>query len=227
MAAGVVAAALGPADEREGLQPALAQPAALLAGGEVDVGVCPLPRPVVLGPVEARGAEPVLQRQLVAVADAQPALFGAVDEEQPAERPERLTADVGGVLLVDDQDPTAPFDQLTGGDQTGEPRSDHDDISICHGRQCSGSVRRRPSAPDTAATGRRGRAPMHQRQVDRRRASPAAVPGVRSCRAATRDPDDADAPRGALGRQHQRAAPPRLGQRSPRRCRAPGPAPSS
>ena len=100
----VVAAALGPADQRESLQPALAQPAALLARGEVDVGVRPLPRPVVLGPVESRRAQPVLQRQLVAVADAQPALFGAVDEEQPAERPERLAADVGGVLLVDDQD---------------------------------------------------------------------------------------------------------------------------
>ena len=154
MPACVVAAALGPADEREGLQSALAQPAALLACGEVDVGVRPLPRPVVLGPVEARGAEPVLQRQLVAVADAQPALFGAVDEEQPAERPERLTAEVGGVLLVDDQDAAAAFGELTGGDQARKARSDDDDISICHGRQCSGRVRRRRSARDRAATRR-------------------------------------------------------------------------
>ncbi len=134
----VVAAPLGPADDGEDLQPAFAQPAALLPGGEVDVGVRPLPRPVVLGPVEARGAEPVLQRQLVAVADAQPPLFGAVDEEQAAERPERLTADVVGVLLVDDQHAAPAFDQLTGGDQAGQPGTHHDHISICHGRQCSG-----------------------------------------------------------------------------------------
>ena len=138
MAACVVAATLGPADDWEGLQPAFPQPAALLARGEVDVGVCPLPRPVVLGPVEARGAEPVLQRQLVAVADAQPPLFGAVDEEQAAERPERLPADVGGVLLVDDQHAAPALDQLTGGDQPGQTGSDHDDISVSHGRQCSG-----------------------------------------------------------------------------------------
>ena len=123
MPASVVASALGPPDHRKSLQPALAQPAALLARGEVDVGVRPLPRPVVLGPVETRRAEPVLQRQLVAVADAQPTLFGAVDEEQPAERPERLAADVVGVLLVDDQDPAAAFDEFTRGDQTRKTRS--------------------------------------------------------------------------------------------------------
>src|SRR4051812_9211387 len=138
VAACVVTAAFSPADQREGAQPTLTQPAALLAGREIDVSVCPLPRPVVLRPVESRGAEPVLQRQLVAVADAQPALFRAVDEEQAAERPERLAADVGGVLLIDDQDPTAPFGKFTGGDKTSEARSDDDDISICHGRQCSG-----------------------------------------------------------------------------------------
>ncbi len=138
MAACVVAAALGPADDGEGLQPAFAQPAALLACGEVDVGVCPLPRPVVLGPVEARGAEPVLQRQLVAVADAQPPLFRAVDEEQATERPERLTTDVVGVLLVHDQHAAPAFDQFTGGDQTGQTGTHHDHISVSHGRQCSG-----------------------------------------------------------------------------------------
>src|SRR5690606_21802121 len=83
--AGVVPAAFGPADDRKDLQPAFPQPAALLTGGEIDVGVCPLSRPVVLGPVEPGRPEPVLQGQLVAVPDAQPALFGAVDEEQPTE----------------------------------------------------------------------------------------------------------------------------------------------
>ncbi len=166
MAACVVAAPLGPADQREGAQPAFPQPAALLARREVDVGVRPLPWPVVLGPVETRGAQPVLQRQLVAVADAEPALFGAVDEEQAAERPERLPADVGGVLLVDDQDAAAAFGQFTGGDQAGQAGSDHDDISISHGRQCSGrsgGVGQCGMGPPLVD---RWHAPMHQGQVD-------------------------------------------------------------
>src|SRR5690348_13788521 len=121
MAAGVIAAALGPADERKGLQPALAQPAALLPRREVDVRMRPLPGPVVLRPVEASRAQPVLQRQLVAVADAEPPLLGAVDEEQSTERPERLTADVVGVFLVDDQYAPPSFDQLAGGNQAGQP----------------------------------------------------------------------------------------------------------
>ena len=39
--------------------------------------------------------------------DAEPALLRAVDEEQPAERPVRLAAEVGGVLLVEQGDPLA------------------------------------------------------------------------------------------------------------------------
>src|SRR6478672_3957008 len=121
MTACVIAAALRPADEGKGLQATLVQPAALLARREVDVGVGPLPRPVVLGAVEARGAEPVLQRQLVAVVDAQPPLFGTVDEEQPTKRPERLTTDVVGVLLVDDEHAAPTLDQLTRRYQPGQP----------------------------------------------------------------------------------------------------------
>src|SRR4029078_7889954 len=81
VAACVVAAALGPAAHREVAPPALPQPAALLAAREVDVGVSPLPRPVVLGPVESGGAEPVLKCQLVAVAGDTPAPFGGGDRE--------------------------------------------------------------------------------------------------------------------------------------------------
>ena len=138
MSACVIAAALGPADQCERLQAALTQPAALLPRREIHVGVCPLPRPVVLGPVETGGAQPVLQRQLVAVADAEPALFGAVDEEQPAERPERLAADVAGVLLVDDEDPTPAFDEFACGDQARQTRSHDDDVSVCHGATLAG-----------------------------------------------------------------------------------------
>jgi hypothetical protein len=143
MAACVVAAALGPPDDGEGLQPAFAQPAALLPRGEVDVGVCPLPRPVVLGPVESRGAEPVLQRQFVAVADAQPPLLRAVDEEQATEGPERLTTDVVGVLLVHDQHAAPTIDQFTGGNQAGQTGTHHDHVCICHAARLAALAMRR------------------------------------------------------------------------------------
>src|SRR6185312_9808115 len=102
-----VTAALGPAHQWENLQTPGPQPAALLPRREIDIGVRPLPRPVVFLAVERRGAQPILQRQFVTVVHTQPALLRTVDEEQTAERPERLPAEVGAVLLVDDQDSLA------------------------------------------------------------------------------------------------------------------------
>src|SRR5690606_17692551 len=107
---------------------------AFLAGGEVDVGVRPLPGPVVFGAVEAGGAQPVLQREFVTVPDTHPPLLGAVDEKESAERPVRLAADVGRVLLVDDQDRPAAVGQFACRDQTGQPGANHDDISSAHVR---------------------------------------------------------------------------------------------
>ena len=108
--------------------PCSGQPAALLAGGEVHVGLGPSPRPVVLGPVEAGRAQPVLPRELVRVADAQPALLGAVDEEQPAEGPERLAAQRRLGFLVDEDDAPAGVGQLGGGDEAGEAGADDDRV---------------------------------------------------------------------------------------------------
>ena len=82
---GPAVAALGPADDREDPVAHAAQPRPLLAGREVDVRLGPGARPAVLLAVELRAAHPVLQRELVGVLDAHPALLGAVDEEQPAE----------------------------------------------------------------------------------------------------------------------------------------------
>ena len=65
-----VAAALGPAHVGQEAHALLVQPRALLARGEVDVGLGPAARPVVLGPVEAGRAEPVLPGQFARVADA-------------------------------------------------------------------------------------------------------------------------------------------------------------
>ena len=96
--------ALGPADDRRHAQPEVEQVPPLLARREPDVGLGPLPGPEVLPlAIEPRRPHPVLQRELVRVLDPHPPLLGAVDEEQPRERPERLAAEVVAVLLLDDQ----------------------------------------------------------------------------------------------------------------------------
>ncbi|CQD23828.1 hypothetical protein BN970_06161 [Mycolicibacterium conceptionense] len=90
---------------------------------------------MVLRPVETRGSQPVLQRQFLTVADTEPALFGTVDEEEPAERPECLPTEVGRVLLVEDQHAVAPFDQFARCDQPGETRPHDNDIGVRHETQ--------------------------------------------------------------------------------------------
>ena len=125
-------AALGPADERQHPQPEVAQVAALLGRGELDVGLGPAARPVVLGAVELRRAHPVLARERERVLDPEPPLLGAVDEEQAAERPERLAAEVGAVLLVEHQHPAPGLDQFVGGDEPGQPGADDDHIGLVH-----------------------------------------------------------------------------------------------
>src|SRR5215470_14546037 len=85
--AGRIAAALGPADDGKPAHASGSQPGALLAGCEADVGCRPLARPMILLAVEAGRSQPVLQREVVGIANAHAPLFGAVDKEQPAERP--------------------------------------------------------------------------------------------------------------------------------------------
>lgn len=127
----VVAAAFGPADDREDPQPLLVEPGTLLPGGEVDVRLGPSARPaVLLLAVEARRAEPVLEGQVPAVLDPHPALFGRVHEEEPAEGPVRLAADGLLGLLVEKDHGASGVDQLGGGHQPGESRPDHDHISV-------------------------------------------------------------------------------------------------
>ena len=125
VAGGQVAAALGPADVRHEAHALGVQPRALLAGGEVDVGLGPAARPLVLGTVEPGRAEPVLPGQLARVVDPHPALLGAVDEEQAAEGPERLAAERGLGLLVEQDHPAPGVGELGGCDQArrGRPRS--------------------------------------------------------------------------------------------------------
>ena len=113
-------------------RPSVVQVVALLAGRELDVRLGPLPRPdvLVVEPVEAGRAQPVLEGELAGVLDAHPALLGGVDEEQPAEGPERLAAEVVAVLLVEDQHAPAGLGQLVGGDEAGEAGADDDDVGL-------------------------------------------------------------------------------------------------
>ena len=130
VAKGPIAAALGPAHDRKPAHPLLVQPRPRLAGGKGDVGLGPLPRPVVFLAVEAGRPHPVVKRELVRVFHAQPALFGRIDQEQAAERPERLAAQALLGLLVDDDHPLAGVGQLGGGDQTGQAAAHDDHIGV-------------------------------------------------------------------------------------------------
>jgi hypothetical protein len=132
VAGGGVAAALGPADDREEADALLAQPRPLLPRGELQVGLGPPARPVVLRAVEAGGAEPVLPGQLERVAHPEPALLGRVDEEQPAEGPPGLPAEGLLGLLVEQDHPLPRIGQLRGGDQPGQPCPHHDDVGVGH-----------------------------------------------------------------------------------------------
>src|SRR6201999_1297499 len=98
---GVIAAAFGPADDRENTVAHRPQPASLLAGGESEIGVRPKARPMILVAIEAGRAHPVLACQLEAVLDAEPALLGRINQKQSAERPERLSAKALLAFLVD------------------------------------------------------------------------------------------------------------------------------
>ena len=130
MAHRIVTAALGPADHRKDSVAHRPQPFALLVRGECHIGFRPALRPKIFIAVEARRSHPVLQRQIVTVPDAEPALFGAVDQKQSAERPERLAAEALFALLVDHDDAFAGVGDFRRRDQAGQSPADHDHVCI-------------------------------------------------------------------------------------------------
>ena len=130
VAHGIVAAALGPADHREDAVAHGAQPAAFFARGKRHIGLGPSPRPVIVVAVEAGRPHPVLQRQIVTVLDAEPALLRRIDQEQPAERPEGLAAEALFALLLDHDDASAGVGNFRRRDEAREPAADHNDISL-------------------------------------------------------------------------------------------------
>ncbi len=126
----IIAAALGPADHGKNPVAHRAQPAAFFARRERDISFRPALRPQILVAVEAGRAHPVLQREVETVLDAEPALFGRIDQEQSAERPERLAAEVLFALLVDHDDAFAGVGDFRGGDEASKTAADHDYICI-------------------------------------------------------------------------------------------------
>lgn len=153
--AGQAVAALGPADHRREPHPALPQPRQGVARGELDERPAPAHGPRVLGqvavqPVPARGALPVLPREVDRVPDAEPALHRAVDEEDAAERPPGLAAEVRRGLLLDEDHPSPGPHELVGGDQPRQAAAHHDDVRVHapHPRR----PRRRPVAAPAGAS---------------------------------------------------------------------------
>src|SRR5260370_38883466 len=119
-----VAASLGPTDNWKDPVTHLVQPGAFLAGREMHVGLRPLARPLVFGAVEACRAEPVLPGEVGAVAYSEASLLGGVDEEQPAQRPPRLTAKRLLALLIDEDDVASIGSGLRGCHHARPPRAD-------------------------------------------------------------------------------------------------------
>lgn len=123
-------APLGPADVEEEAHAPRLDVGLHLVGGEVDKGLCPSARPVVvLLTVEGGAAEPVLHGEGARVADAHAALLGRVDDEDAAERPKGLAAQVVLVLLIQQHDGHVALRQLEGGHEAGEACADDE-----HGR---------------------------------------------------------------------------------------------
>src|SRR5262249_18547142 len=93
-------------------------------------GLRPFARPVIFGAIEPGRAHPVFERQIVGVANAQPALLGGVDQEQAAERPERLATQALLWLLVEDDRALAGVGDLGCGNQAGKACADDNDICV-------------------------------------------------------------------------------------------------
>src|SRR4029078_4341595 len=126
----IIAAAFGPADHGKDAVAHRAQPVALFSGRERDIGLRPALRPKILIAVEARGADPVLQRQRVAVLDAEPALFGAIHKKKAGERTEGLAAEALLAFLVDHDDALAGVGDFGCRDQPGQSAADHDYVCV-------------------------------------------------------------------------------------------------
>ena len=105
------------------------QPRAHLTSCEFNICFSPSLGPRVILPIKLRTAHPITKSKIVTVFDAHSALFWCVDHEQPAQAPERLTAQKMLGLLIDDDYLFAPVPQFCCGCQTGQAATD--DNCIC------------------------------------------------------------------------------------------------
>lgn len=81
--------------------------------------------------VVVRGILPVAPGELFRVVDTHELLLRGVHIKESAQRPERLTAQVGAIFLFQDEDVLAALDGLMGRDETRQPRADDDDRFLC------------------------------------------------------------------------------------------------
>src|SRR6185503_1714523 len=125
-----VAAAFRPAHDRKESDPQRAEPGTLFTGGPGHVRLRPATRPVVFGPVEAGGSEPVLHRELVRIANAETPLLRRVYEKQSAERPEGLTAKRRLRFLLEDHNPATGVRELGRRDEAGQSGPHDDDVRL-------------------------------------------------------------------------------------------------
>jgi len=95
--------------------------ARFFARREGDVGLRPAPRPQILAArSKPARSHPVLQREVVTVLDAEPALFRRIDQKKPAKRPKGLAAQALFALLIDHDDAFAGVGNLGCGDEARE-----------------------------------------------------------------------------------------------------------
>ena len=145
----IAGAALRPADGGQHVKSQCLQVIALLIRGEAHVLAAPRAWPrIVLRVVVVRGILPVAPGELFRVVDTHELLLRGVHIEESAQRPERLTAQVGAVFLFQDDDVLAALDGLIGRDETRQPRADDDGrfLLVTHGTKLARTPRRAPAS---------------------------------------------------------------------------------
>lgn len=100
--------------------------------GKLQIGFGPLFRPMIFRAVELCRAEPVLPGKLQIVLDAKAALFGTVDHEKPAKRPEGLPANGVFAFLLQQDHLFAGSGQFMCGSKPRKARPDDNRIRIRH-----------------------------------------------------------------------------------------------
>ncbi len=129
MPVGTEVAAIGPAYRWHEADAEIGEVGLLLPGGEFDVGASPSRRTCVFvaEAVEPGAARPIVKRGR---ANRIPARRCSGLSTRPAEGSEGPSTEVGVVLLIDHEDAFTSASQFVGRDQSGQARTDHDDVNL-------------------------------------------------------------------------------------------------